>query len=93
MDVQSFTAFRFIKADDGTQARIFSHIESCFRDDSGENVSNDYAGIVSYSRVSVEELESDNSVSEALDLTTLANTRHNVEAGCRQYKHFMTLPT
>ena len=30
-------------------------------------------GIVSHSRVSVEELESDNSVSEALDLATLAD--------------------
>ena len=49
--------------------------------------------IVSFSRVSVEELETDNSVSEALDLATLANTRHNVEAGCRQYKQIVTLPT
>ena len=50
-------------------------------------------GIVSYSRVSVEELDTDNSMSEALDLATLANSRHNVEAVCRQFKHIMTLPT
>ena len=38
-------------------------------------------GIVSFSRVSVEELETDNSVSKALDLATLANAWHNVMAG------------
>ena len=50
-------------------------------------------GVVSYSRVSVEELETDNSVSEALDLATFANAWHNVEVVCRQYKHIMTLPS
>ena len=50
-------------------------------------------GLVSNSRVSVEELETDNYVSEALELGTLANAWHNVEAGRRRYKHVMTLPT
>ena len=50
-------------------------------------------GVVSYSRVSVEELETNNSVSEALGLATLADAWHNVEAGCRQYKHIITLPS
>ena len=49
--------------------------------------------IVSHSRVSAGELEPSNSVSEELDLATLANDWHNVEAGCRQYKRITTLPT
>ena len=63
VDVQSFNAFGFIKDDgvDGAPARIFSSIESCSAMTLDENVSNDYAGF-SYSRVSVEELETDNCV-------------------------------
>ena len=46
--------------------------------------------IVSHSRVSVGELEPSNSVSEELDLATLANAWHNVGAGCRQNKRNTT---
>ena len=42
--------------------------------------------IVSHSRASVRKLEPSNSVSEELDLATLANACHNVEAVCRQCK-------
>ena len=48
--------------------------------------------IVSHSRVSAGELEPSFSVSEELDLATLANAWPNAEAGCRQYKRVAALP-
>ena len=58
---------------DSTQGRFFSHIESCFAITLDGNVSNGYAGYLSHSRANVGELEPSNSVTEELDLATLAN--------------------
>ena len=94
METPFLTALGLIKVDvvDSTSGQDLLRHCVLFCDHSGRECQQRLRWI-SFLIVSVGELEPSNSVSEELDLATLANAWHNVEAGCRQYKRITTLPT